>query len=241
MVRAFIGFDLRMPLAYGVAVKSFKRMSTVDIEIQPLLLPHLEGEGVYTRPTEKRDGQLFDTISGAPMSTQFAISRFLIPYLCGYEGWALFCDSDFMFREDPVNVFDFARPNLALACVHHKYDSPEEQIKMDNRKQTQYYRKNWSSLMLINCGHPSNRFLTPENVNKETGRFLHGFSWLKDEEIGQIDEKWNWLEGHSDPKINPSAVHFTRGTPDMNGYKDVPYADEWNAYARELPLCKLGS
>ena len=87
----------------------------------------------------------------------------------------------------------------------------------------------------------SNQFLTIENINKYTGRELHQFCWLKDEEIGQLDEKWNWLEGHSSLEITPSVVHFTHGTPDMAGYENVPYSDEWNAYAKGLPLCKLGN
>lgn len=227
LANAYIGFDVRMPDAYMVAVRSIMEATDKPITIRPLLLPHLRAQGAYTRATKyDSNGKMHDVISDAPMSTQFAISRFLIPALQGYKGLSLFCDSDFMFRSDIHELFERFDPRLAVACVQHKHE-PVNGVKMDGEAQTVYPRKNWSSLMLINNEHPANRWLTIENVNSVPGRDLHAFCWLKDHQIGALDPAWNWLEGHSSMDINPKAVHYTRGTPDMAGYENTPYSNQW--------------
>ena len=75
----------------------------------------------------------------------------------------------------------------------------------------------------------STRNLTLDKVNNESGAFLHQFKWCKDEEIGSLDERWNWLEGwtsgHNDKK--PFAVHYTRGGPWFSEWQDVEFANEW--------------
>ena len=117
-------------------------------------------------------------------------------------------------------------PTKALMCVKHDY-APDDATKMDGQVQSQYSRKNWSSFMIFNNAHPKNTKLCPQYINSLPGRDLHAFCWLDDDDIGALPEKWNWLEGHSDGNIKPSAVHFTRGTPDMPGYEEIPYAQEW--------------
>jgi hypothetical protein len=104
---------------------------------------------------------------------------------------------------------------------------------MDGQIQLAYPRKNWSSLVLWNCLHPAHSVL-PELVNTWTGRRLHGFEWLDDKLIGALPEAWNWLEGHSSPALDPKAVHFTRGTPDLPGYGEVAYAGEWHRVHAEI-------
>jgi hypothetical protein len=236
--RIFIGYDQKMPLAYAVANRSLVEKSTLAAEIEPLLLPQLSALGYYTRPTSIRSGNMFDNISEAPMSTDFAISRFLVPALSNFWGWSLFCDSDFMFMSDIKKIFEMKDPKYAVMCVKHNYNA-QEGVKMQGQAQTAYPRKNWSSFMLFNNAHPANRFLSCANVNKYTGRDLHRFCWLPDDLIGSIDESWNWLEGHSSEEITPDAIHYTRGTPDMVGYESVKYADQWRAYALEFKgICK---
>lgn len=231
MYNVFIGVDPRFQAAYDVAELSLHETNISGGAIAvPLDLKVLRKRGLYYRPTSKKDGVMFDEISGAPMATEFAISRFLLPYLSGFKGWSLFCDSDFLFRSDIAKVFAQADDKYAVMCVHHNY-APPEGIKMDGQQQLNYARKNWSSFMLFNNAHPENKFLDFQKVNELAGRDLHRFCWLKDEEIGELSQSWNWLEGHSDPEIEPDAVHFTRGTPDVAGYENVPYADEWRAYA----------
>lgn len=159
------------------------------------------------------------------MSTEFAISRFLVPYLAG-GGWALFMDCDVLVRENLTRLFEIADPRYAVMCVKHNHQ-PVTTLKMDNQPQIAYPRKNWSSVMLFNCDHPANRELTVGMVNTLPGRDLHRFCWLADNDIGELDPKWNWLAGHSDPSIDPAIVHHTDGSPNMPGYEETPYADEW--------------
>lgn len=170
---------------------------------------------------------MWDVISDAPQSTEHANSRFLLPYIAR-DGWALFCDGDMLFRGNVARMFDKLDPKFAVYCVKHQYDPPAG-VKMDSQVQTRYGRKNWSSFVAFQCSHPSNACLrnSTDMANTLPGRDLHKFCWLKDEEIGELDPSWNFLVGHSDPSINPNVVHFTEGCPDMDGYHDVPFADEW--------------
>lgn len=236
-ISAFIGYDNRFTRAFAVTIKSLMEKSTLAMPIHPLLLPQLQGMGIYDRPMSRNGAQLFDRISNAPMATEFAISRFFIPYLAQYNGWTLFCDSDFLFLKDVRELFDQRNDKYAVMCVKHDY-APQDAIKMDGQEQTLYARKNWSSLMLINNAHPKNRILEPRLLNSVPGRDLHGFNWLEDDDIGALDQQWNWLEGHSDDTIIPAAVHFTRGTPDLPGYENIDYADEWREVAKTIEMCK---
>lgn len=221
----FIGYDPREAEAFAVCRQSIRMRLNVPIPIYGLVLDQLRADGIYTRKTENRNGQLWDTISGAPMSTEFAISRFLVPYL-SKPGQALFMDCDMLARGvNFAKVFDYCTRDKAVWCVKHDYE-PQTAIKMDGQVQTRYPRKNWSSFMVFN-DHPSNRVLRPELVNSLPGRDLHRFCWLEDHEIGELPPEWNYLVGHSDTKIDPEVVHFTEGGPWMPGYENVPYADEW--------------
>lgn len=220
----FVGFDSREIAAYQVCVQSLRQHASQALDIQPLLEPHLRALGLYGRRHERRDGHLWDSLSGAPMSTEFALTRFLTPVLSQAD-WAVFCDGDFLWRADVLDLLELADPRFAVMVVQHDY-RPTEVVKMDGQAQLRYPRKNWSSLMLWNCRHRAHAAL-PELVNQWAGRRLHGFEWLDDDQIGALPEAWNWLEGHSSPALAPKAVHFTRGTPDMPGYRDVPFADEW--------------
>lgn len=230
-LKVFIGYDPREQAAYRVAERSIRRHARVAVDVQPLVLEHLRWKGVYNRPTELREGRLWDGISAAPMATEFALTRFLVPHLAGYRGWALFCDVDFLWRDDVGELLAHADERKALMCVPHDY-MPGEAVKMDGQVQTGYVRKNWSSLMLVNCGHLAHAGQL-DRVNRWPGLWLHQFRWLRDEDLGVLPTHWNWLEGISNPAINPCAVHYTRGTPDMKGYEDAAYADEWRATLQE--------
>lgn len=225
----YVGFDPREAAAYAVARYSIERHLTRSMMIHGLVLSDLVSKGLYTRPMEWRGKVMWDKISDAPMSTDHANARFLVPHLAKY-GWALFMDGDMLVRGDLSEVFENLDDRKAVYCVQHKHE-PLKATKMDGQLQTLYARKNWSSFVLFNCGHHHNNILTPEYVNALPGRDLHRFCWLYDEEIGALDPKWNFLVGHSDPEIDPAVVHFTSGTPDMPGYENVPYADHWR---REL-------
>jgi lipopolysaccharide biosynthesis glycosyltransferase len=223
----YLGFDQREAAAFAVARASIQRRLSQPIRVVGLVLDDLRAQGLYTRAHEERDGRIWDVISDAPMSTEFAISRFLVPHLAQY-GWALFLDADMLVRVDLAQLFDAADPDCAVMVVKHDYHPPVGE-KMDGQQQTMYPRKNWSSLVLFNCNHPANDALTPAMVNMTPGRDLHRFHWLTDDLIGTLDPKWNWLVGHSDPQIDPAIVHFTEGGPWFPQYSDVAYADAWRA------------
>ena len=212
----YIGYDSKEDIAYRVCKQSLIRNSSIKINVNSLKLYELISQNLYTRS--------LDPLA----STEFTYSRFLIPKLMNYEGWAIFCDCDFLFFEDIALLFESINGEKAVYCVQHDY-TPKEKHKMDGQKQTIYPRKNWSSFIVFNCSHPSNKKLNLDLVNNETGSFLHQFKWLKDSEIGSLDERWNWLEGWTSGHnmTSPNAVHFTRGGPWFDEWQDVEYAKEW--------------
>lgn len=227
MIPIFVGYDAREDDAYQVCKRSILKHSPQYIV--PLKQPGLRISGLFDRPYNVDGAQRYDTRDGRPFSTDFSFTRFLVPALMQYEGWALFVDCDFMFRADIEELFALRDDKYAVMCVKHNY-APKDSIKMDGQIQQAYARKNWSSLILFNCGHEKNKRLTPKMVNYLTGSQLHGFSWLGDKDIGSLPEPWNWLEGHSSEAWEPKAVHYTRGVPSMAGYEHTPYADEWRGF-----------
>lgn len=221
----YIGFDPREVAAFAVARDSVRRHKGRHIPVYGLVLDDLKKMGLYWRSTERRLGKLYDVISEHEMATEFAISRFLVPHLAK-TGWAVFMDCDMLIRAPLAPMLESLDRSKAVYCVKHNH-VPEQSEKMDGQVQSQYARKNWSSFMVFNCDHPSNKKLTPELVNTVPGRDLHRFCWLKDDEIGELPVEWNWLVGYSDASIEPKNVHFTDGGPWFEAFRNVPFADEW--------------
>ena len=233
MLHVLIGWDPREAEVADICRHSILRRSDpAALDVQYIKLEGLRTQGWYTRPTERRDGRLFDVLSDAPMSTEFAISRFFVPHLVS-GGWAVFCDCDFLWRVDVREILEHADPAKALCCVQHNH-VPQEAVKMDDQAQLRYARKNWSSMMLWNLDHPAHARLTLDMLNTVPGRDLHRFCWLEDSEIGAIPTTWNWLEGTSDPTIDPKVVHYTRGGPWFDAWRDVAHADLWLAEAEDF-------
>lgn len=224
----YVGYDAREDDAYQVCKASILKHATIPVRIIPLKDHVLRGNGAYWREYEERGGQKYDLSDGKPFSTDFSFTRFLVPSI-EHEGSAAFVDCDFLFRDDIAKLFALMDRKYAVQVVKHDY-RPKETLKMDGQKQQSYPRKNWSSMILWNLDHMSNQKLTQMAVNNKSGRWLHGFGWLNDDEIGSLPEAWNWLEGHSSEAWEPRAVHYTRGVPSMPGYENTPYADEWRSY-----------
>ena len=217
MNKVFVGYDPREDIAYQVCKHSIARRNK-EVLVRPLVQKELREAGWYTRPV--------DPLS----STEFTFTRFLIPELCDYKGWALFMDCDMILLTDIQELFDQADEKYAVMCVHHDY-TPREGLKMDGQKQSIYPRKNWSSVMLFNCGHPSNKQINSSVVNGTniTGKYLHRFSWLKDSEIGELSHEWNWLtDWYKEPEDGkPKLLHYTEGGPWFENYRDCDYHKEW--------------
>ena len=216
-MKVYVGYDPREDIAYQVCKHSITRRNK-KVEVKPLIQKELREQGYYDRPIDKL------------ASTEFTFTRFLVPELSNFNGWSVFMDCDMILQTDIAELFDQADDKYAVMCVKHDY-TPKEGIKMDGKAQTVYPRKNWSSVMLFNCGHPSNQNLNVELVNdpEVTGKYLHRFSWLKDEEIGELKPEWNWLAGwYQEPKDGtPKLIHYTEGGPWFENYRDCEYHAEW--------------
>ena len=217
-LRVYVGWDSREDIAYQVCKQSILDHASVPVKVIPLKQDDLRKKGIYTRSVDQL------------ASTEFTFTRFLVPYLAGYTGWALFIDCDFVFLDDVKKIFDQADDKYAIMCAQHDY-TPKEGTKMDGQVQHVYPRKNWSSMMLINCHSYTNGVLTKELVNNETktGAYFHRFSWVPDAEVGELSHEWNWLVGwYNQPKDGkPKALHYTEGGPWFKEYENCEYALEW--------------
>ncbi|GJZ87381.1 CDI-like protein [Tanacetum coccineum] len=228
--RIYIGYDPKEDVAYEVCRYSLLKHSSIPLEIIPIKQSILREQNLYTRPR------------GNLESTEFSFTRFLTPFLAGYKGWAVFVDCDFLYLGDIKELFDLVDDKYAVMCVQHDY-TPKETTKMDGAVQTLYPRKNWSSMVLYNCGHVKNKVLTPEVVNKESGAFLHRFMWLDDEEIGEVPFVWNFLVGHNkvvegDLGTYPKAIHYTLGGPWFESWKDCEFGELWLKELEEMNASK---
>ena len=233
IARVYIGWDPKEELAYRVAEYSIRKHATIPLDIQPLHLQQLRNAQLIWRRMEMRDGQLWDLLSKAPCSTEFAITRFFTPLLA-HSGWSLFVDPDVLFTRDIAELFALAESNYAVMCVRHE-PIDDGAVKMDSQIQTAYPRKNWSSCVLWNSDHPANQRITLGILNNTPGRDLHAFRWIADEDIGALPATWNHLVGLQPmPAETPAMIHYTQGVPNLPGYEDCDYADLWRAAAAEI-------
>lgn len=221
-MKVFIGHDPREQAAYDVAVSSLRAHSPAAL-VEGLRLDRLAATGLLRRTVDTR-GQIYDIPSNAPCSTEFAISRFLVPIIC-QGGWALFVDCDVLFLADVAELFALADPSKAVMVVKHEQMGGG--LKMDGQVQTHYARKNWSSVVLFNCDHPANRRLSLQDVNERPGRDLHAFYWLADDEIGALPAEWNWLVNVEPKPEAPKIAHFTEGGPWLPMWRGAEHDDLW--------------
>lgn len=236
-LRYFTGHDPKDEAALQVCLASLRRHASVDIEVNIIREHELRRAALYWRSYHVDErGIMTDARDGKPFSTQFSFTRFAVPLLAGdTDEWVLWSDPDFLWRADVAELLALAeaQPDKALLCVQHDHRPPEIAKHGGDSLQGLYARKNWSSLMLM---RPSvvRRGLTKHVLNNWSGEHLHRLLFVPDEEIGGLDEAWNWLAGWSSPEIEPKAVHFTRGTPDHPGHEDEPFAAEWWSYRRGM-------
>ena len=210
MINIFIGYDEGEKVSYHILSESIRRHSSVPLSITPLCLNNI--------PEFKREKQ-------PNQSTEFAFSRFMVPYLSNYKGWSIFMDCDMMFRSDIKDLWDLRTYKYSVMCCQHDYE-PKQGIKFRGAKNEPFPKKNWSSMMLFHNSQCTK--LTPEYVNTATGLELHQFKWLeRDHMIGNIPLEWNWLVGEYDYNEEAKNVHWTLGGPYFKDYARSDYADEW--------------
>ena len=214
MLSIYIGYDPRESVAFHTLAHSILRRSSVPISIAPLVQSQLKG--IYRRPR------------GPTESTEFSLTRFLVPALSAYRGWSIFMDCDMLCRADIAGLAaEIERqPDKAVLVCKHDY-TPRTERKFLDQVQTKYTRKNWSSLMLFN--NERCRSLTADYVNTATGLDLHRFAWIDERSIGELGLEWNWLVGEYDYNPDARIVHFTIGGPYFSAYRDCDYAAEWFA------------
>ncbi len=212
MIPIFIGYDPREAVAFHVCCNSIIRHSSHPVSINPLALNILKDyKETHT------DG-----------SNHFIYSRFLVPHLMHYKGWAIFMDGDMLLRDDINKLWNLRDESKAVQVVKHDYKTRQTE-KYLGSKNEDYPRKNWSSVILWNCGHPANASVTPEFIQSATGAQVHRFTWLDDSLIGELPKEWNWLDIEYD--VNPDAklIHYTLGTPCFHEFADKgSFSNEWH-------------
>lgn len=221
IIPVFIGYDPREAVAYHVCVNSIIRHASQPVSIVPVAL-NLFSEYVETH----KDG-----------SNHFIYTRFLVPWLMGWSGHAIFIDGDMIVRGDIAELWNLRSFDTDVQVVKHDYQtrSPVKYLGSPNEN---YPRKNWSSVILWNCSSYPNRILRPDYVMKATGAELHRFTWCKDERIGELPREWNWLPDEYGPNANAKLLHYTLGTPCFHEFADTPMAAEWHRERMYTEYCQ---
>jgi hypothetical protein len=214
VLNVYIGYDSKESVAFYTLAHSILRRASIPVSIAPVMQSQLKG--LYTRPR------------GPTESTEFSLTRFLVPALSGFRGWSVFMDCDMLCRVDIAGLaaeIERQADKAVLVCKHDYV--PKTERKFLGQVQTKYARKNWSSLMVLN--NERCRALVPDYVNSATGLELHRFTWLADELIGSLPLEWNWLVGEYEHNPAAKIVHYTLGGPYFDEYRNCDYAAEWFA------------
>ena len=216
LIPVTLGFDQKEAIAYHVFCQSLIEMASTPLMIIPLAENTLKG-------FNKTDSDA---------SNKFVYSRFLTPYLLHFEGWAIFMDGDMICKTDIADLWAFRDNSKAVMVAQHNYRTKSD-IKYLGNKNEDYPRKNWSSVILWNCGHPKNKILTPAKIQESSGAFLHRFQWLEESEIGALPLEWNWLATEYENNSFAKIIHYTLGTPCFKAYQESEMAEIWyQTYAR---------
>lgn len=215
-ISIIVGFDQREAVAYHVFCQSVIDKASLPVQFLPLAENTLsEYKEVHT------DG-----------SNKFIYSRFLAPYLSNYSGWAIFADGDMVCQSDIAELWALRDDTKAVQVVKHDYQTKASKKYLGNKNEN-YPRKNWSSLILWNCGHPANKILNPDFIQSQPGSYLHRFSWLSDNLIGEIAPEWNWLAIEYPDNPEAKLIHYTLGTPCFKDYANEAMSDRWQkVYSR---------
>jgi hypothetical protein len=211
-LRVFIGYDAHEALAYHVLAHSILTRASKPVTIQPVMLSQMRD--VYTRER------------GPKETTDFSISRFMVPYLSGYHGRSIFMDCDMLCLSDIHDVMRFVdnqNEDRAAWVCQHNYEP--QLVKKAMGEQTRYPRKNWSSFVVFE--NERCRALTPEYVNDATGLELHRFLWTPEGTLGSLPLAWNWLVGEYQKNSAARILHYTLGGPWAAGYEDCDHHEEW--------------
>ena len=209
MLTIFCGFDDRESLGTYVFMSSVLHRASIPVSFVPLRL---------------RDVKIG--------TNQFTLSRFLVPYLCGYKGKVVFCDAADMICLEDVAEFRTMLDEMttAVSVVKHNYltKNPVKYIGTEMESPNlNYERKNWASMMLINCEHPAWKTITPQAIDTFKMLDLLQFRFLADSEIGDVPNEWNRMVDEDQPLGGAKIVHWTAGIPAFKHYHNAVGADLW--------------
>jgi lipopolysaccharide biosynthesis glycosyltransferase len=211
IIKIVVGFDQREAVAYHTFTQSIIEKSTLPVSFIPL--------AIQTLADYKE--------SHTDKSNDFIYSRFLTPYLMKFNGWAIFADGDMVCLSDIKELWDLKDESKALMVVKHDYKTKSHQKYLGNINEN-YPRKNWSSVILWNCNHPKHKILTPHFIANQTGKYLHRFSWLQDDDIGELPKEWNWLATEYPVNTHAKLIHYTLGTPCFKDYRNSEMSELWH-------------
>lgn len=187
-MKIFIGVDPRQPVAWIVLANSIARHSSIPVEITPLILKQL--------PLKRRG------------LTEFTFSRFLVPWLCKFQGRALFLDADMVVTGD---IAELAQLDDCASSVRVNQELPA-------------FEK--PSMMLFN--NYNCQTLTPGYVENPSNK-MFDFEWA-DHGIGAFDPAWNVLCGYGDHRMNGKLFHLSKGLPiwpETTGINGTPQDNIW--------------
>ncbi len=211
IINMVVGFDQREAVAYHTFTQSVIEKTSTPVSFIPLAINSLKDyEETHT-----------------DKSNDFIYSRFLTPYLKNFSGWAIFADGDMVCQTDIKELWKLKDESKAILVVKHDYKTKAQQKYLGNKNEN-YPRKNWSSLILWNCSHPKHKILTPDFIAKQSGKYLHRFSWLDDDEIGILPIEWNWLAIEYPENMQAKLIHYTLGTPCFRDYANSDMSDIWH-------------
>lgn len=209
-MKLYVGYDEREAIVYHTFCNSVLTKASKPVSFTPLALNTLNYRELHT------DG-----------SNAFIYSRFLVPHLNNYQGWALFVDGDMICNEDISQLFALIDNTKAVMVVKHDYKT-KHPIKYLGNKNDDYPRKNWSSVILWNCGHAKNKVLSPDYIQQAHGSHLHRFAWLDDNDIGELPNEWNWLVLEQPENPKAKLLHYTIGSPCFRDYQYLDHSLEWH-------------
>jgi lipopolysaccharide biosynthesis glycosyltransferase len=219
IISLVVGFDQREAVAYHTFTQSVIEKSSIPVSFIPLAINSLKD--YKETHTDK--------------SNDFIYSRFLTPYLKNFSGWAIFADGDMVCQTDIKELWNLKDDSKAILVVKHDYKTKAQKKYLGNKNEN-YPRKNWSSLILWNCSHPKHKILTPDFITKQSGKYLHRFSWLDDDDIGTLPIEWNWLAIEYSNNLQAKLIHYTLGTPCFKEFANTPMAEYWHKEYNALQI-----
>lgn len=211
MLKLFAGYDPRESVGFHVFCDSVLEHASAPVSIVAL------------------------DSKGLPVGTNaFTFSRFLVPYLCGFEGHAIFMDgSDMLMRGDIAELDALFDDRYAVQVVKHpNYQTRHPRKYVGTTMETvnrDYAKKNHASVCIFNCGHPYWAQLNPQTLQRMAGLSMLQFGGLRPEEIGSLPDEWNRLVDEGHPVEGARVLHWTAGIPAWPAYANAPGADLWRA------------